>query len=97
MPDETSPVLPAEIPEKFITLLAQLARLQELTVLIPEHQVPLFTDQLTIDGLRLPNVHTLMVGPSCEFAVNLCPGLKAFAQITLLPRGYNGGIYGSFF
>ena len=92
MPDDTLPLLPAEIPERFITLLAQLARLQELTVLIPKHQVAFFADQLTITGLRLPNVHTLMVGPSCEFAVSLCPGLKTFAQITLLPRGYTGGI-----
>lgn len=89
LPDETSPLLPTEIPERFITLLAQLARLQELTVLIPKHQVPLFADQLIINGLSLPNVHTLMVGPSCEFAVSLCPGLKTLAQITLLPRENN--------
>ena len=50
---------------------------------IPERLTSLFADEIAKDGITLPRVHTLVVGPYCDFAVSICPNVTAISNYGL--------------
>ena len=77
--DETEPP-PRELPWKLLNLLSRLPRLEKLTFIIPGPHINDFADSIARAELVLPNVQSLVVGPSCSIVTPLCPNLTTLAQ-----------------
>ena len=71
-------------PENLASALAkrliQMPQLQELVLVIPEHHTDIFIKTISVSKIILPAVHTLMAGPFCDFAVQLCPNVTTIAN-----------------
>ena len=50
---------------------------------IPDSYTKNFADPVSRANLVLPNVDTLIVGPSCDIATSLCPNISTLAQAHL--------------
>ncbi|MCJ1387648.1 hypothetical protein MMC18_000491 [Xylographa bjoerkii] len=53
-----------------------MERLTKLVIDMPKNHIGPFTEVFQKDGVVLPLVETLVVGPFCEFAVTMCPNVK---------------------
>ena len=57
-----------------------MPQLQKLALVIPEHHSDIFGETISGSKISLPAVHTLVVGPVCEFAVQMCPNVTTIAN-----------------
>ena len=71
---------PLELPWRLLALLSRLPRLRKLMIVIPDSYFKNFADPISRANLVLPNVDTLIVGPSCGIATSLCPNTSTLAQ-----------------
>ena len=59
-----------------------MKNLEKLIFVIPEERwhVEAFESELAQSNVTLPKVHTVIVGPFCDFAIRLCPNVKTVAN-----------------
>ena len=60
--------------------LIQMPQLQKLVLVIPEYHTDIFAKTISNLNVVLPAVHTLVVGPFCDFAVQICPTVITIAN-----------------
>lgn len=71
---------PEDLAPALAKRLAQMPQLQKLVLVVPEHHTDVFAKTFSESDIVLPAVHTLVVGPYCDFAVRLCPNVTAIAN-----------------
>ena len=57
-----------------------MPQLQKLVLVIPEYHTEIFAKTISGFKVSLPAVHTLVVGPFCDFAVQICPSVTTVAN-----------------
>ncbi|KAL9114648.1 MAG: hypothetical protein Q9227_001326 [Pyrenula ochraceoflavens] len=62
---------PHKLPSALAETLGRLSNLEKFVLRIPDQHSEVF--EVAMKDVRLPNVHTLVVGPFCEYAISLCP------------------------
>lgn len=53
--------------------------LEKLVLVIPEFHTDVFASEFASMNISLPKIHTLAVGPLCNFAVKVCPNVQTVA------------------
>ena len=62
-----------------------MQKLEKLVLVVPEHHTAIFASEIAKAEFALPAVRTLVVGPFCDFAVQLCPNVT-----TVSSNGWSG-------
>ena len=70
---------PDNLPPALAKRLFQMPQLQKLVLVIPEHHTDIFVKAMSKFKISLPAVHTLVIGPYCDFAVHICPNVTTIA------------------
>ena len=71
---------PHNLPSALATRLMRMSQLQKLVLVIPEHHTDIFAKTISRSKISLPAVHTVVVGPFCDFAIQMCPKVTAIAN-----------------
>ena len=76
---KTNPPPPEKLAPELAVFIKSIQKLGRLVFVVPEDHAEVFALQFAKDNILLPQVETLFIGPRCEFAIKLCPNIKAIA------------------
>ena len=67
---------PKALVSQLASQIGRMTELEKLVLVIPEFYTDIFASEFISRNISLPGVHTLAVGPFCDFALRMCPNVQ---------------------